>query len=101
MKKVYKESVVLHEASDVGKINDEDSADEEEEDPKELELKAEDPRAKLNRSWTKLFKVGTWGVDIIQLFNAWAVDRPEYFSRGAGNSPVWSIARSQLILLTV
>lgn len=59
MKKVYKESVVLHEASDVGKINDEDSADEEEEDPKELELKAEDPRAKLNRSWTKLFKVGT------------------------------------------
>lgn len=64
MKKVYKESVVLHEASDVGKINDEDSADEEEEDPKELELKADDPRAKLNRSWTKLFKVGTWGVEL-------------------------------------
>lgn len=59
MKKVYMESVVLHEASDVGKINDEDSVDEEEEDPKELEQKALDPRAKLNRSWTKLFKVGT------------------------------------------
>lgn len=64
MKKVYKESVVLHEASDVGKINDEDSVDEEEEDPKELEQKALDPRAKLNRSWTKLFKVVTWGVEI-------------------------------------
>lgn len=50
---------MLHEASDVGKINDEDSVDEEEEDPKELEQKALDPRAKLNRSWTKLFKVGT------------------------------------------
>lgn len=59
MKKVYKESVVLHEASDVGKINDEDSVDEEDEDPKELEQKALDPRALLNRSWTKLFKVGT------------------------------------------
>lgn len=56
MKKVYKESVVLHEASDVGRNNDEDSAFEGE-DPRELEELADDPRALLNRSWTKLFKV--------------------------------------------
>lgn len=37
MKKVYKEFVVLYEALDVGKINDEDLVDEEEEDSKELE----------------------------------------------------------------
>ncbi|XP_061188186.1 anoctamin-7-like [Saccostrea echinata] len=56
MKKVYKESVVLHEASEVGKNNDEDSADEGDPDPQEAEKLADDPRALLNRSWTKLFK---------------------------------------------
>lgn len=58
MKKVYKEFVVLYEALDVGKINDEDLVDEEEEDFKELELKVEDFRVKFNRFWIKLFKVG-------------------------------------------
>lgn len=58
MKKVYKEFVVLYEVLDVGKINDEDLVDEEEEDFKELELKVEDFRVKFNRFWIKLFKVG-------------------------------------------
>lgn len=58
MKKVYKEFVVLYEALDVGKINDEDLVDEEEEDFKELELKVDDFRVKFNRFWIKLFKVG-------------------------------------------
>jgi hypothetical protein len=57
MKNVYKDSVVLHEASEVGKNNDEDSDDEDDQDPKETERFANDPRALLNRSWTKLFKV--------------------------------------------
>lgn len=58
MKKVYKEFVVLYEALDVGKINDEDLVDEEEEDFKELELKVDDFRVKFNCFWIKLFKVG-------------------------------------------
>lgn len=58
MKKVYKEFVVLYEVLDVGKINDEDLVDEEEEDFKELELKVDDFRVKFNRFWIKLFKVG-------------------------------------------
>ena len=33
--------------------------------------------------------------NIIQLFNVWEVNRPEYFPQGAGNSSMLSIARGQ------
>ena len=33
--------------------------------------------------------------NIIQLFNVWEVNRPEYFPQGAGNSSMLSIARGR------